>query len=130
MKKLALLIPLLLFFSCSDDLGFTNFCEATLDDDFDYMADYIDDIIEDLPPFPIPGDPLGHEENLFFLIDELRQQNDCLDVYIECYACIETFPPQSEIRIDVSDGGFSNAIIVDIATPDFDVMFVEGFHSP
>jgi len=76
----------------------TNFCEANLSEDLEYMTEYLDDILEDLPPFPIAGDPLGHEENLFILIDELRDRNTCLEAYIECYACIRTFPSQSVLR--------------------------------
>jgi len=129
MKYFTLLFVLLLCTSCSDDFGLSNFCEAVISEDENYIEGYLDVILEDLEPFPVPGDFLGHEENLFILIDELQRRNDCLDAFIECYGCIETFPIQSEILIDVYEDGFVTTKIIDLATPEFGPMFYAGIHN-
>jgi len=130
MRYFTLLLAILLFVSCDDDLGITNFCDAVIVEDIDYVADYMDDILEDLEPFPGPRDFIGHEENLFFLVDELNRRNPCLDAFIECYACIKTYPAQSEILIDVYEDNFVTTKIIDIATPEFSEMYVDGMHNP
>jgi len=128
MKKLSILLMLVTvsMMSCSDDLRVTTLCDAlVLWDDF-YVADYIDDILEGLAPYPDYYDYIGHEENLLILIDELEIANDCLDASILCYACIYTWPPRTELLIEIVSDGIVSRRILDIATPENRPMYFVG----
>jgi len=119
MKYLITLLFLsFLISSCEDGTGYTDFCDDLIVIDVDNIQSYVDDILDDLPPFPVQGDLLGHEEN------------PCLTASIDCYACIETFPPQSEIYVSIRDGGIVEERIIDIVTPDNRPMFFVGIHFP
>lgn len=129
MKYLTLLSVCLLLVSCNDTID-TDFCEAVVFDDVNYLQDYIDDILEDLDPRPLAEDPLGHEENLFILADELNSQNPCLTAEVLCYACVKTLPPQSELIITVNDGAGFITKVIDVVTPEEETMFFVGIHLP
>jgi hypothetical protein len=70
-------------------------------------------------PIPTAEDPIGHQQNLQNFVDRLN--DDCgLDASIVCYACIETYPVQSEVRVMVDSSGISVARVLDIVTPGID----------
>ncbi len=68
-----------------------------------------------LPTGPANGDPIGHKENLEKLIERL---NDCPCIVAKevCYACIETYPAQSEIEVEVTVRETTVTKIMDILT--------------
>lgn len=121
----------ILFSSCERDNGFTDFCDAVVLDEDTYIREYLDEILEDLDtPEPSAIDPFGHERNLIEFVVQLNDNNDCMTASILCYACIETFPNQSEILINVIDGGVSVSKIIDISTPAGSDMYFAAMHNP
>ena len=129
MKQLTLLLVVLLTYSCQDDL-YTDFCDDVVTLEVDNIQNYVDDILEDLPPLPVPGDNLGHEENLINFIDVLHAENPCITAYIDCYACIEVFPPQSALLLSVRTGSVVEERYLYIVTPSRDPMFFVGISLP
>jgi len=126
-KLVLAFISILLLSSCQRD-NLSGFCEAIIFEDSSYIREEINDILDDLSPLPDSFDSLGHEENLFYLIDQLNAENDCLVASVICYACIYTLPAQSEILIEVFDQGAVYAWVIDIATPIDDYMYFTGMH--
>src|SRR3990170_4537618 len=104
---LILLIPVFLLanINCSDEI--TNPCKVLNDGlvnyDVEKVKQEIDEMLDDLFPSPIAGDEIGHHNNLETLVERL--QTECgYEVEIVCYACVYTFPPQSEIVIELNPG--------------------------
>ena len=60
-------------------------------------------------------DPLGHSENLDNLVRKLNNQCMALEFTVKCYACIYTYPAQSEILVTFPDGLIR---VLDISTPE------------
>lgn len=58
----------------------------------------INELCQNYLPVPTTDDEIGHQENLDSIIFELNKQ--CPDFIVElgCYACLESFPPQSVIN--------------------------------
>ena len=76
---------------------------------------------------PDHEDPDVHFQNLESFI--LRLESDCmLEGSIVCFACIETYPPQSEIRILLDSAGHQTHRILDILTPSDSVMTIRDIH--
>ena len=60
------------------------------------LAPNLDLMLENLKPMKTNTDPYGHEKNLQKFVDML---NECenMKAEIECYACMESYPPQSAV---------------------------------
>ena len=132
---------LLVFTTCKKDKepepSFTVDCEALRiglwDMEEDIVNTEINSLTADLSPEPITGDDLGHAANLEKLVERLNECNR-FDVSIICYACIETFPLQSEIRIWANYPGIDGALgieferVIDILTPEDGILQAGGMH--
>ena len=75
----------------------------------------LESLLIDYSPEPTSEDPIGHEQNLNDFIQELNEECD-LEASLVCYACIETFPEQSEVRVMLDSSGILVSSIVDIVT--------------
>ena len=126
MKQYLLVGCLVLFISCTDDY-FSDFCDAVINNDAAFVRQEVDDILKDLSPIYNTSDNLGHFENILFLIDELNR-DDCLFASVLCYACIYTYPLQSEILIEVEEGNFYVRKVLDISTASDSEMYFVGMH--
>lgn len=130
--KFNLLILLLVGLSstrCSK--GDRPFCsdikEGLLNFETSLIKPGMDGILQDLDPADNADDMIGHEANLQTFIERINSDCD-IEVSLICYACIKTFPAQSEVKIRVDSSGFSVSRTIDIRTPSNDVMSVVGIH--
>ncbi len=89
--------------------GFVQYDEGTIKEE---MAK----LVIGLEPSKTVNDTYGHEENINTLVDRL---NDCPKIRAEllCYSCIKTYPPQSEILVEVDSSGSETTRVLDILTP-------------
>jgi hypothetical protein len=128
----------ILLISCSkkdDDndsqtlINCTNFRIALLNFDSEQLNLEINKLTLDLVPIPIINDEIGHLNNLNELIERLN--SNCKDIIAtnECYACIETNPVQSEIKIELDSLGNQIERIIDISTPEDDVLVSLRMHN-
>ena len=76
----------------------------------------------DLEPKVNQNDEFGHRENLNILINLLNSNCDSINFELICYACIETLPLQSEILVSIDSVGTIVKRVVDILTPNTDVL--------
>lgn len=124
-----------MFFSCHTDnenyLMPENNCSELIDGllsyDIDRVESVFNSITNDLHPYVNEDDPIGHQKNFKILLARL---NSCELITSEmlCYACIKTYPPQSEILIKIdSSGQFVNRV-VDILTPGDSLISFIGIH--
>ncbi len=119
------LIFILCIWSCAKDTkadqpagaSSIKFCQAVLDEDNSMLKSLMEEFTKDLTPNSSGADPLGHRSNLRSLIKELNNL-ECLEATEACYACIETLPAQSEIKIEIDLNVVQKEVFFDISTPD------------
>ena len=109
--------------NCGDiTSGLLYYTDSLLTDNFNELA-------RDLEPLPLATDGLGHAENLDTIVQRLNSGCTDLEAEIVCYACIETFPVQSEIKIHTDSSGIRVSRVIDMMTPGDDVMTFRTVHS-
>jgi hypothetical protein len=82
----------------------------------------INELCQNYPPVPTNDDLIGHENNLNSIIEELNSQCSGLIAELGCYACLESFPPQSVINFMLDSAGQSVQRHVFLFTPEVEVM--------
>ena len=88
---------------------------------------FADKLTENLPPEPTKNDPIGHSENLTIITQSIHSC-DGLEAEIFCYACVETYPLQSEITIQMDSSGAKIEVIIDISTPSDKILKFSRIH--
>ncbi len=96
--------------------------------DSDIVKSEINKLVNDLEPEKTDSDHIGHKQNLDLLIKRLNTQCDNMTAEFICYACIETNPPQSEILVTTDSVGTAVKRVVDILTPDDDILYCVSVH--
>lgn len=126
---LSILFSGLLLIGCKDsvELPCQELREGLAEVDELVVENILNDLLKDLAPNPINDDLTGHRINLDLFVERLDDQCG-FEAYVECYACIETFPAISEVGINLDSSGLSVRRILDIRTPDESLMTVTGVH--
>ncbi|RYZ22595.1 MAG: hypothetical protein EOP49_46485 [Sphingobacteriales bacterium] len=96
-------------------------------EDHNMVATQISTLTADLHPSLIASDEYGQRENLQVLAERIGQQCDVAASVI-CYACIETYPAQSEIRVAFTLNGISYNRVLDISVDDQRMLVFAGMH--
>jgi len=113
-------LALCLFIACEDNENPTTQCtdfkEGIINDNEDLVRGAIDDWCSDLMPNPAPGDEIGHQENLNTLVQRIADECD-VATGIYCYACMESYPPQSAIIITFVEDNVTYSKSINISTP-------------
>jgi len=109
------------FVSCEnnsepEDLNCEKFSTGIVNLDQEIVSEELSKILSDLNPKITSTDKLGHENNLSTLIDRINSQCGNIKSELICYACIETYPLQSEIKVTTDSLGISVYRIIDILT--------------
>ena len=135
MKLMYLLTGVLIcccsFSNCDKDENFScpGFKDevVTLDPNPVLATDYVNTMLSQLFPNPTAEDLLGHESNLIHFAENLQRHCD-VEVTIECYGCIETFPVQSHVIVKLDSAGVIVSRTLDIRTPADTTMTLQGIH--
>lgn len=106
---LAALTWLVLMTSCTKMTEDHALCQAVAQENVDEVEAWVNHYSKFFSPMVTAEDAYGHEANLSLLIEEL-DGIECLDAEPVCYACIETYPPISQIRL--SSEGVSKVIFL------------------
>jgi len=116
MKYIIIFLTTLFFVSgcCKDDntqdqtgINCVEFKQNFLDYDKEAIRIIIDSLCQNYPPIPTQDDDLGHKENTVKLIEELNETCSDLVFVQKCYACLESYPPQSSIEVQLDSVGIS-----------------------
>ena len=62
------------------------------------------------------------------VIEDINNTFDCAEASLVCYACIETYPPISEIRIETTVDSVYYFVVLDILTPENSEMSFQDMH--
>lgn len=129
MKKYSYLIFAagLLLLACNE----SQTCESVHDD---LLSRNVAGVKEGLNPWlskwdpdATEDDPTGHQQNLQSFINRLEKKCS-FQADLICYACIETNPSQSEVKIVLDSVGHQVERVLDILTPEDDVMVIWNIH--
>lgn len=101
---------------------------ALLNFDNELTKEELNKILSDLKPNKTSNNPLGHENNLNIFMNRLETQCSNIEAELLCYACIETLPPQSEIKITIDSSGTLVNRVLDILTPEGDELSFRAIH--
>ncbi len=127
MKKIGILVAgtlLLMLSSCEKKVNCEVLSDALLQYDQEKAKTEINKLCADLKPH---GN-IGQKENLNTLVNRLQTQCGNMDVTLLCFACIETLPPQSEISVAMDSSSTTVCRIIDIFTPDDDILSFRNVH--
>jgi hypothetical protein len=133
-KNLILFLTILvIFISCSkyeehESPDCVSFTEALVYFRTDSIKNVIDELTMDLHPEKKENDQWGHRDNVDLLIERLNAKCTNVTAVLWCYACIMTYPPQSEIVLSTDSSGFEIKRVIDILTPDDDVLKYVNVH--
>jgi len=75
----------------------------------------IEKLCQDLFPVVSATDEWGHRNNFIKMAQRISQQCG-IDARVDCYACIKTFPPQTEIVVSFTNNGVLAKKTLDIST--------------
>jgi hypothetical protein len=135
MKNIGILLGILflvILSSCTKDKIESIDCEllteALVNYNNEILKAEVDKLTIDLNPHVGNNDIYGHSENLNTLIDRLNSGFSNIEASLFCYACIQTLPPQSEISILVDSSGTEVCRIIDISTPEDEILKFSGIH--
>lgn len=130
MSRLSLFITILLatIISCKEDSTDLNFDSEVFENSLvnfqiDIAASEFNKLTKDLTP---KSD--GHQSNFVVLIKRLEEQSRSLTVLNVCHGCIFTYPPISEIQVEIDSLGFQVTRNINILTPENDLLSLKGFH--
>ena len=126
MKLITFITCGILFLTIACDDEAVMICDS-LDVNFTGLRAELNQKLSGLQPKPTEEDPTGHLNNLTFFVERLKSECN-LDASIRCYACIYTYPPQSEVKIVSHISGDVVTRVLDIKTPDSGVMTVVNIH--
>lgn len=129
MRKLVLLIIFIVFISCEKDkvqsIDCDNFYVGVTTLNENMVKAEIEKLTVDLEPTITTEDAIGHIGNIQILVERLNNNCDNYTAKKGCYACIFTFPAQSELLIEFISGG---RYIIDLHTPENDILRFAGVH--
>lgn len=125
-----LLVCLAILVSCHDraDVICDEIQTGLVTYDLAKVQEFLQPWLDELPPRNGYYDSSEHGENLHVFQNRLNEVCD-LNALVLCHACIETLPPQSEIRIGVDSSGHEIFRVIDLLTPEDDVMTIRAIHN-
>lgn len=96
--------------------------------DQDMVGTEVNKLCENLLPLAsTPSDEYGQHQNINILVQRLSEKCD-ISATLVCYACIETLPEQSEIKIDFTQNGVIHTQILDISFTAQHMLVFNGMH--
>lgn len=121
MKHLTLLFLSFFTMSCNDlfptdppastpSINCNSILDGFLNNDQEQISAEINAFCNELPnSISSQEDELGHRENTLLLIEALNQCPD-IDAQLLCYACMKSYPMQSEIIVTIGTTGRKRSI--------------------
>jgi hypothetical protein len=133
MKKILILFAILAFATCENNepgvLNCTTFQTAILEKNEGIVRSEIEKLTTDLSPAPTPEDNIGHMSNLQILTDRINSGCEEITASVLCYACIETYPPLSEILVEFVSDNTPVSATIDIVTSENDILRFGGLYT-
>lgn len=121
MRNLIIVLMVIVFNSCDNEntepnIDWNAFKGGVIQKDKLMIEKEISKLLINTNAKPNDNDLIGQKENINNLISEISKSK-ILNADLFCYACIKTYPAQSEITITTDSSGVSIKRIIDILTP-------------
>jgi hypothetical protein len=112
------LATLLTFAACKKDPARSGSCDqlkaGILTNNLPLVKQEIEKLIAPYTPKPTAQDPYGQKANIEKLVAQLN--GDCgFTARMDCYNCIKTLPPQTELYLTVTDGASPVTKVIDLS---------------
>lgn len=91
-------------------------------------ATEINRLLLDLKPSRTKNDPIGHKNNFEIFAGRLKRNCKNIRSELQCYACMESNPPQSMVKLIVDSSGVDIERSADIRTPSTTNMMIVRIH--
>jgi hypothetical protein len=104
-----------------------NFKTGIISDSSAMVGTEVNKLCEDLLPATSSSDEYGQSQNIHILVQRLSQKCD-INATLICYACIETLPAQSEIRVSINQNGTVYTRTMDITVTQQNMLIYNGMH--
>ena len=132
-KFVLIFFTFLFFFSCNSSTEPNNFSNkdfsiGIINMDQGLVATETNKLLSDLFPKISSDDPYGQRENISTFIDRINSKCDNISAELICYACILTYPPQSEILLTTDSASVSITRTIDISTSSEDKLSFVRIH--
>ena len=125
------LATFLILSACKKDNTRTSSCEqlknGLLTNDINLVKQQFETLLASYTPNHTAQDTYGHKANLDNLVVQLN--GDCaFTARMDCYNCIKTLPPQSEIKITVAAGSTQVQRIIDLSYDNSNRLVFRNMH--
>ncbi|MCK9207293.1 MAG: hypothetical protein M0P66_09305 [Salinivirgaceae bacterium] len=132
MRNLIIVLIVIVFSSCDKENTESNvdwnaFKVGVIQKDKSIIEKEISKLLINTNAKPNDNDLIGQKENVDNLIFEISKSK-VLNADLFCYACIETYPAQSEITITTDSSGVLISRIIDILTPNDNILKFVDIH--
>ena len=105
-----------------------NLVEGIINMDSDAVRKEINELTVDLEPSPTEDDNIGHRKNFDLLINHLNSSCEQISAQMICYACVKTWPVQTELKVTVDSSGVPVTRTIDITTPENNILSCNRIH--
>lgn len=134
MNKLSILTliasTLVLFSGCEKEIieqpepsiNLETLIEAVINKDIETVICETNCFTYNLTPAITTEDEIGHKANFEKLINTLNNNTKKMIVKLNCYACIKTYPLQTELEITVDSLGVKTNRIIMVLTPEDNIL--------
>ncbi|MCF8304196.1 MAG: hypothetical protein K9I94_13040 [Bacteroidales bacterium] len=100
--------------------------EGLVEMDEQKVAAEVNRAASNLYPVVSDKDQYGHKNNLNILITRIDDRCSEVEASLDCYACIETYPPKSKIKLAADSAGQNLTRTILILTPEDGLMSYSG----
>lgn len=132
MRTLIFVLLVIIFTSCENentrpDVDWVAFKAGVIQKDYLIIEKEISNLLINTSAKPTANDFIGQETNIYNLIKAING-SELLQAQLLCYACIKTYPSQSEIIVTTDSSGISVRRIIDILTPEDNLLQFVNIH--
>lgn len=114
--------------SAWDKVNFENVKNGLINYQEDTVRFELNKVFSEMKPVINADDEFGHSYNFNLFIAEFKVRTTSMNMELLCYACIKTFPPQSELSVKINFGGGTLMRIIDVSTPEDSSLSMIGMH--
>jgi hypothetical protein len=95
--------------------------QGLINADDETVKNEISKLLTDLTPDASYYDETGHLLNFGILFSRI-EQCDNISCHLDCYCCLQTYPPLSIVMVNTDSSGINISRIIYIRTPDNDIL--------
>jgi hypothetical protein len=132
MRTLIFILALIAINTCEQEdpqpiVDWEAFKTGVIQKDISIIEKEISKLLINTLATPTSSDPIGQKINIGILVQSINGSNK-IAAELFCYACIKTYPSQSEILLTTDSSGISVRRIIDIRTSEDSILAFVNIH--